>query len=167
MEPALSWNSGVSRRSERSFRPTEFYPVKGNDQDENGISIKKNQLQLRDGTMVDAGGNAATTGKGVPIYNLAGSTITSEKVADDYADFYDGGWDNPHYGRDEDGNHKSTGLVWTGSESDGIRGADSENYAGQPGGMVTYASVRGGGAHYPKGRLTSISGTTCTRCRRC
>ena len=38
---------------------------------------------------VDARDNTATTGDGVPIYWLDG-----EKVADNYADFYDGSWDS-------------------------------------------------------------------------
>ena len=38
---------------------------------------------------VDATDNTGTTGTGVPIYWLDG-----DKVADDYADFYDGSWDS-------------------------------------------------------------------------
>ena len=38
---------------------------------------------------VDARDNTNTTGTGVPIYWLNGN-----KVADNYADFYDGSWDN-------------------------------------------------------------------------
>ena len=91
---------------------------------------------------VDARDNTATTGVGVPIYYLAGDAMTREKVADNYADFYDGSWDRSYYARDEQGREKRWGLVWTGSEADGTR-HDGANYAGPPGGAVVYASVPG------------------------
>ena len=63
---------------------------------------------------VDARDNAATTGTGVPIYWLNGA-----KVADDYADFYDGSWDSvakrSHLGRAVGSDY----LVWTGSQANG------------------------------------------------
>ena len=63
---------------------------------------------------VDARDNTATTGTGVPIYWLGGA-----KVADDYADFYDGSWGSTAY-RNESGNTFSVSLnVWTGSRGDG------------------------------------------------
>ena len=48
---------------------------------------------------VDARDNTVTTGTGVRIYWLNGN-----KVADNYADFYDGGWDDEVAPRDESGN---------------------------------------------------------------
>ena len=48
---------------------------------------------------VDARDNTVTTGTGVRIYWLNGV-----RVADNYADFYDGGWDNEAAPRDESGN---------------------------------------------------------------
>ena len=48
---------------------------------------------------VDARDNTETTGTGVPIYWLAGN-----KVADDYADFYDNSWDEEVNLTDESGN---------------------------------------------------------------
>ncbi len=63
---------------------------------------------------VDARDNTATTGDGVPIYWLDG-----EKVADNYADFYDGSWDsrNP---RNRFGNGVSVATtVLTGTNADG------------------------------------------------
>ena len=61
------------------------------------------------------------TDKGVPVYWLGGA-----KVADDYADFYDGTWDS-NAPRDESGEALSTaeifGQVFTGSASDGTRAA--------------------------------------------
>ena len=65
---------------------------------------------------VDARDNTGTTGAGVPIYWLNGA-----KVADDYADFYDGSWDSGQF-RDESGNtDHSVGSVWTGSNANGTK----------------------------------------------
>ena len=50
---------------------------------------------------VDATENTGTTGTGVPIYWLDGA-----KVADDYADFYDGSWDNETNPKNEFGNNR-------------------------------------------------------------
>ena len=62
----------------------------------------------------DARDNTATTGTGVPIYWLGGA-----KVADDYADFYDGSWDSVAV-RNEAGNTISgTPQIWSGSDTDG------------------------------------------------
>ena len=86
---------------------------------------------------VDARDNTASTGAGVPIFYLGGG-----RLADDYADFYDGSWQTPSCGRDESGEHICYGMVWTGSLADGTRG----QYAGQigwPGVYVTHASVPG------------------------
>ena len=66
---------------------------------------------------VDARDNTATTGTGVPIYWLGGA-----KVADDYADFYDGDWDEEATGARENGDSVSIGMdwkIWTGSAEDG------------------------------------------------
>ena len=70
-------------------------------------------------TSVDARDNTATTGTGVPIYWVGG-----DKVADDYADLYDGSWDS-EAGRTETGADRSRGItvVWTGSNADGTRPA--------------------------------------------
>ena len=64
---------------------------------------------------VDARDNTGTTGPGVPIYWLGG-----EKVADDYADFYDGSWDSSD-GRFDNGNVAGNLAVWTGSNADGTK----------------------------------------------
>ena len=64
---------------------------------------------------VDARDNTGTTGTGVPIYYLNGA-----KVADDYGEFYDGGWDS-NLPRTEAGDtFSSTAIeVWTGSGQNG------------------------------------------------
>ena len=67
---------------------------------------------------VDARDNTATTGAGVPIYWLG-----ADKIADDYADFYDEDWDDETGVTDESAS-AYTGLtpprvVWTGSDDDG------------------------------------------------
>ena len=54
---------------------------------------------------------------GVPIYWLGGP-----RVADDYADFYDGSWDHSNPGRDQNGDEltfATNTFIWTGSNSDG------------------------------------------------
>ena len=74
----------------------------------------------------DARDNTSTTydadDKGVPIYWLGGN-----KVADQYQDFYDGGWDDEANAKDEFGNDRSTtgesNYPITGSEYDGTADA--------------------------------------------
>ena len=66
---------------------------------------------------MDARDNTGTTGVGVPIYWLNGA-----KVADNYADFYDGSWDEEAQGRRETGlvvNLGSGWQIWTGSTHQG------------------------------------------------
>ena len=66
---------------------------------------------------VDARDNTGTTGTGVPIYWLNGA-----KVADDYADFYDGSWNEEATGARETGvsvSIASSWKIWTGSAQDG------------------------------------------------
>ena len=83
---------------------------------------------------VDARDNTATTGTGVPIYWLGG-----DRVADDYADFYDGEWGN-HLPRNRQGNrYSATNIVWTGSNADGT-------------GIIPYQAGEGGGVQF--GRVT-------------
>ena len=73
----------------------------------------------------DARDNTATTGTGVPIYWLGGN-----KVADDYADFYDGTWDDELNPTDESGSAYNTSTlpqsVWTGSSDDGTGNSGQE-----------------------------------------
>ena len=56
------------------------------------------------------------TDRGVPIYWLNGA-----RVADDYADFYDGTWENEDNPRDGLGNPRSLAgtAPWTGTNHDG------------------------------------------------
>ena len=68
---------------------------------------------------VNARNNTGTTGAGVPIYWLNGS-----QVADDYADFYDGNWDDEANDKNESGNNgPDTSLEvnhpFTGCDHDG------------------------------------------------
>ena len=64
----------------------------------------------------DARDNTSTTGTGVPIYWLGGN-----KVADNYADFYDGSWDDETNSTDESGTARSLSAgddqPFTGSRS--------------------------------------------------
>ena len=68
----------------------------------------------------DARDHTATTGTGVAIYWVDGS-----RVADDYADFYDGNWDS-NTPRDEDGD-TVTGIdyVFTGCHDDGTEHSEA------------------------------------------
>ena len=67
---------------------------------------------------VDARDNTRTTytssDKGLPIYWLDGNN-----VADDYEDFYDGGWDDEANPTTEAGSSTSATSIWTGSDDDG------------------------------------------------
>ena len=68
---------------------------------------------------VDARDNTGTTGTGVPIYWLGGS-----QVADNYADFYDGSWDDEVNDKNEDGTNgpntsHAHNYPWTGCDHDG------------------------------------------------
>ncbi len=67
---------------------------------------------------VDARDNTGTTGTGVPIYWLNGA-----KVADNYADFYDGTWDGPpnRSPKNEAGEANPLNSVFTGSNQDGTK----------------------------------------------
>ena len=77
-----------------------------------------------------------TTGTGVPIYWLNGS-----KIADNYAGFYDGGWDDEANPRNESGNliTGTAGRIWTGCNHDGTAKADQ--YLGATGGRVAYGNL--------------------------
>ncbi len=93
---------------------------------------------------VDARDNTSTRGRtGVPIYWLSGP-----KVADTYADFYDGSWDNYNssINRNESGSVQATNSVGTGSNTDGTKHAT--NYLG-------HSSIQVG---YPHSNLNPISG---------
>ena len=74
---------------------------------------------------VDARDNTSTTGTGVPIYWLDGA-----KVADDYADFYDGSWadevnDKNESGADAHDTSQRDNYPFTGCQNDG-----TEEFAG-------------------------------------
>ncbi len=79
---------------------------------------------------VDAHDNTSTTGTGVPIYWLGGA-----KIADDYADFYDGNWDSAaDDGRNESGGSASSvTVVFVGSEDDGTKAANDFTLGGTAG----------------------------------
>ena len=76
---------------------------------------------------VDARDNTASTGTGHPIHWLGGS-----KVADSYADFYDGTWDDEANSTDESGSARlltaTADWPFTGSDDDGT--ADSSDPLG-------------------------------------
>ena len=88
----------------------------------NSLQAFKDQFRALISTgSVDAKTNTATTGTGVSVHWLGG-----EKVADDYADLYDGDWDSVS-GKTEAGNGY-TGLVWTGGNKAGQK--SGQRYAG-------------------------------------
>ncbi|MDE2911867.1 MAG: fibronectin type III domain-containing protein, partial [Paracoccaceae bacterium] len=83
---------------------------------------------------VDARDNTATTGTGVPIYWLGDA-----KVADHYADFYDGSWDSK-------APHSLNRPVWTGSSSDGTKATEAGNSRALGTPNPAYGLPRGTGA---------------------
>ena len=96
---------------------------------------------------VDARDNTATTGTGVPIYWVQGA-----KVADNYADFYDGSWDSQAGKTETGGTLSSSTFPYTGSDSDGTKTAiNMVGSAGTTGvrigaiGSGTAAPLTGGG----------------------
>ena len=76
---------------------------------------------------VDARDNTATTGTGVPIYWLDGA-----KVADDYADFYDGSWDDEVNDKDESGTDAHDTSLEDNYPFTGCRDDGTESFAGAP-----------------------------------
>ncbi len=106
---------------------------------------------------VDARDNTGTTGEGVPIYWLGG-----DKVADDYADFYDGTWDEQANGTDETGSERdiTTNLnsAWTGSDNDGTA-QNLLGFARSLGGDGTFfaAAADAGGSGSSSGPLSGKS----------
>ena len=82
--------------------------------------VDRSDVNARDIT----GTNFTDADPGLPIYWLNGA-----KVADHYADFYDGDWDEEAQGRDETGAavaFSGTDRVWTGSSHDGNVGTFTE-----------------------------------------
>ena len=104
---------------------------------------------------VDARDNTATTytadDKGVAIYWLGGA-----KVADEYEDFYDGGWDDEANAKDESGSNRSTsGTVYTGSDHDG-----TESFSGGSSRALGASLVTVGRPNDASGGPLSSGGTT-------
>ena len=91
----------------------------------------------------DARDHTGTTGVGVPIYWLNGA-----KVADNYADFYDGTWDEEAQGRRETGavvNLTSAWQIWTGSTHQGTELIGAGNNSRALGGASVSANLVGVG----------------------
>ena len=78
----------------------------------------------------------------MPIYWLNG-----KKVADDYADFYDGTWDNENKRKNESGNANTLTQAWTGSNHNGTKFVDPN----------TVASHVMGTSNPRVGKLTSLT----------
>ncbi len=87
---------------------------------------------------VDARDHTGTThttmNPGVPIYWLKTNIGNGAKVADDYADFYDGSWNNNSNARNESGQKLNTSLlaflqlkIWTGTDHDGTKSLAFDN----------------------------------------
>ena len=78
---------------------------------------------------VDARDNTGTTyteaDQGVPIYWLGGNLI-----AEDYADFYDGEWDDEVNRTDESGGATTSKTAWTGSTDDGTKLTENSTWLG-------------------------------------
>ncbi len=103
---------------------------------------------------VDARDNTSTRGsRGVPIYWLNGP-----KVADTYADFYDGSWDNQRadLNRNESGTAQQSNNVGTGSNGDGTK--HTSNHFGE-------ASVQMGQPHSFRDPISYSAGVRTTSVR--
>ena len=100
---------------------------------------------------VDARDNSATTGTGVKIFWLNGN-----KLADDYADFYDGDWDDEVNRTNENGSSESDKSVWTGSNNDGTE--TISRITGQPD-RSRALGAPGGQNKSTNGALDSASGS--------
>ena len=119
-----------------------YVQSQANDSDAHAdVKVYKDSFRVLGSTDdVDARDNTSTTGTGVPIYWLNGN-----KVADNYADFYDGTWHNETTPTDLTGEVTNTGYVWTGTDQDGT----ASSYIGE--------SRAFGNSLVQTGRLGSLS----------
>ena len=78
---------------------------------------------------VDARDHTATAGTGVPVYWLNGP-----RLADDYADFYDGSWDHTNPARNESGQ----AVAVTGARQNPFTGSNASGRKRQSGGAKYY-----------------------------
>ena len=86
------------------------------------VLFKEEFYVLMSTATVDTRDNAATTGRGVPIHWVRdGSIGDGDKVANDYADFYDGAWDLPADAYHQSGHKMTHGVAWTGSHDNGTK----------------------------------------------
>ena len=96
----------------------DFVQNQANLANDSGAPIRDFKAEFRaviSTTAVHARDNIAATGTGVPIYWLNG-----DKIADNYAGFYDGTWDST-VGRNQHGTIITARDVWTGSNNDGTK----------------------------------------------
>ena len=115
---------------------------------------------------VDARDNTATTGTGVPIYWLDGA-----KVADDYADFYDGSWadevnDKNESGADAHDTSQSDNYPFTGCKNDGTEesaGAHSPRSLGSTDDNVRIGRLNSTGTLQDPIDGNGVAATTATR----
>ena len=103
-------------------------------------------------TAVDARDNTSTTGTGVPIYWLNGN-----KVADNYADFYDGTWDDETNLKGRDGNTNASSLVWTGSTDSGVEELPGSNSKALGTSSINVGQLNGMGGPIDSGNHTPSS----------
>lgn len=113
--------------------------------------VSTRAVDARDNSGTAPAGESYTAGEGVPIYWVGG-----DKVADDYADFYDGRWDSSTPKNQRGGRGRNT--VWTGSYDDGTK--HLSQYAGRR--QVRYGHTHGGttGEEYPFSTAGRGSGTS-------
>ena len=115
---------------------------------------------------VDARDNTSTIGTGVPIYWLDGA-----KVADDYADFYDGSWDDEINDKNESGadahdTSQSDNYPITGCKNDGTEefaGATNPRGLGANTGFVRTGWLNSSGTLQDPIDGNDVAGTAATR----
>ena len=110
----------------------------------------------------DARDNTGTTytsnNPGVPIHWLGGN-----QVAGDYADFYDGDWDDEANPTDESGSANALNEVWTGSGHDGTEAFDGSRSLALGGDSGDTAGV--GLLNSSVSGIGPVAGSTKTRTR--
>ena len=108
----------------------------------------------------DARDNTSTTGTGVPIYWLNGN-----KVADDYADFYDGDWNDEANDKNESGTNgpdtsQRINYPLTGCQNDGTEAFEGSTTSRGLGGSGTYGVAVGRPNSSTTGRGPLYAGRT-------
>ncbi|MCY4422344.1 MAG: cadherin domain-containing protein, partial [Acidimicrobiaceae bacterium] len=108
------YNGHVQRAAKKIPSLVPFY-------DQFRAVVSTQTVHARDNTATAPAGTSYTEDEGVPIYGIDG-----QKIADDYADFYDGSWDSTDLRVETGKRHRIARPgnlvgIWTGSTRQGTR----------------------------------------------